>query len=387
MPEGLVEIGSAVFSGCKGLKNISIPNSIEKIGGNNFSTEKLVTTTYEGIDYLGNETNPYVLALRLNEGNVSPTSIKLHENTKVLGGSLLESESSVTSITLNEGLVTIGGSSLRGTSITSITIPSSVKTISEYAFSGCKSLKECTINGNGLKAIEHEAFSGAAALTKLDIPSSVEEIGYYAFTEFDSASSFTYNVKDNGNYIGNEADPYHAFIGMVDNKATAFTLDSSVKILAGQCFRDATNLASITIPNSVTYIGDGAFFQATSLTSVTIPSSVEIMEGATFDSCSSLASIKLENSPTILKSGFAQSCTSLTSFTIPSSVKKLETGLFDRDTSLEELYIPSTVVEIESGAIRSVPNTVLNIQAEKALPMYEKNWFSGVKEFHYGINK
>ena len=54
---------------------------------------------------------------------------------------------------------------------------------------------------------------------------------------------------------------------------------------------------------------------------------------------------------------------------------------------LEELYIPSTVVEIESGAIRSVPNTVLNIQAEKALPMYEKNWFSGVKEFHYGINK
>lgn len=111
------------------------------------------------------------------------------------------------------------------------------------------------------------------------------------------------------------------------------------------------------------------------------------MEGATFDSCSSLTSIKLENSPSVLKSGFAQSCTSLTSFTIPSSVKKLETGLFDRDTSLEELYIPSTVVEIESGAIRSVPNTVLNIQAPKALPMYEKNWFSGVKEFHYGINK
>lgn len=385
LPEGLEEIGGSVFSSCRNLKNISLPSSLRSIGGNLFSgDEKLKYTTYEGVDYLGNETNPYLLADKLNEDNTSPTSVSFHNDTKIVGGSLLESEASVTAITLNEGLVTISGSAFRGTSITEITIPSSVKEIANYAFESCTKLTTCTIEGNGLETIEHEAFTGASALKTINIPSSVKEIGFYAFNKFDDASSLQYNIKDGGKYLGNTENPYYAFIGLEDNSATSFSLNESTVLMAGQCLRDAKNIASFTIPNTVKYIGSDAFFQMTSLTSIVVPSTVETMGEGLFDSCKALTSVTLNNSPVELGDAFVANCDQLATFTIPSSVKKIGKSVFLRDTSLSMLVIPSSVVEIASGAIASSSNLSLFIEADKDLDMYEKNWFNSVSEYYYG---
>lgn len=384
LPEGLEEIGSAAFSLCENLANISLPSTLKRIEGNVFSGEKIKYTTYEGVDYLGNDANKYLMAARLSETNITPTSVSFHNDTKIIGPSLLEGESSVTSISLNEGLTYIGGSAFRSTSIAEINIPSSIKEIGSYAFEGCTKLVTCSVLGNSLETIKNEAFSGTSALKTINVPSSVKEIGSYAFTKFDDPSSLEFNIKDNGKYLGNETNPYHVLIGLSDTNVTEFSIDENTVVIAGQALANCKNITSLTIPNNVKYIGDSAFFQMTALASIVIPDTVIEIGESMLGSCSSLVSATFNNKPAVLKSGLLSDCSSLKSFVIPTSVKKIEAHVFQRNDKLEYLVIPSNVLEIETKALTSIDNTILYIEQNDDLYLYEDNWFTSSKDYYYG---
>ena len=62
----------------------------------------------------------------------------------------------------------------------SITIPNSVTTIGNRAFSGCSGLTSITIP-NSVTTIEESAFLYCTDLTSITIPNSVTTIGEYAF--------------------------------------------------------------------------------------------------------------------------------------------------------------------------------------------------------------
>lgn len=387
IPEGVETIGDTAFSNCVNLENISFPSTLKDLGSNLFQSDKLITSVYKGIEYLGNSNNQHLLAYKVNAKNAAPEEVELHPDTKIIGGSLFESEKSLTKVTLNEGLEVICASAFRSCPFESIVIPSSVKRIDQYAFASCANMTTCTISGNSLETIGNEAFSGTIKLASINIPSSVKEVGSYAFTEYDNPGALTYNEKDGGNYLGNTENPYHVFVGLKDSKATSLTLDEHTVVMAGQCLRDAKGISSFTIPASVETIGDEAFFQMTSLTSMSIPATVKNMGGNLFNSCSSLTSIKLLNRPTILGSGFAGNCEKLASFNIPDSVVKLESNLFDRDESLTELFVPNSVLEANASAITSCPNLTVNVGFQEKPYLFDATWCTGVKALHYGMNK
>lgn len=387
IPEGVETIGDTAFSNCVNLENISFPSTLKDLGSNLFQSDKLITSVYKGIEYLGNSNNQHLLAYKVNAKNAAPEEVELHPDTKIVGGSLFESEKSLTKVTLNEGLEVICASAFRSCPFESIVIPSSVKRIDQYAFASCANMTTCTISGNSLETIGNEAFSGTIKLASINIPSSVKEVGSYAFTEYDNPGALTYNEKDGGNYLGNTENPYHVFVGLKDSKATSLTLDEHTIVLAGQCLRDAKGISSFTIPASVETIGDEAFFQMTSLTSMSIPATVKNMGGNLFNSCSSLTSIELLNRPTILGSGFAGNCEKLISFNIPDSVVKLESNLFDRDESLTELFVPNSVLEANASAITSCPNLTVNVGFQEKPYLFDTTWCTGVKALHYGMDK
>lgn len=387
IPEGVETIGDTAFSNCVNLENISFPSTLKDLGSNLFQSDKLITSVYKGIEYLGNSNNQHLLAYKVNAKNAAPEEVELHPDTKIIGGSLFESEKSLTKVTLNEGLEVICASAFKSCPFESIVIPSSVKRIDQYAFASCANMTTCTISGNSLETIGNEAFSGTIKLASINIPSSVKEVGSYAFTEYDNPGALTYNEKDGGNYLGNTENPYHVFVGLKDSKATSLTLDEHTVVMAGQCLRDAKGISSFTIPASVETIGDEAFFQMASLTSMSIPATVKNMGGNLFNSCSSLTSIKLLNKPTVLGSGFAGNCEKLASFNIPDSVVKLESNLFDRDESLTELFVPNSVLEANASAITSCPNLTVNVGFQEKPYLFDATWCTGVKALHYGMNK
>ena len=86
--------------------------------------------------------------------------------------------------------------------MTSVTIPNSVTSIGERAFSYCSGLISVTI-GNSVTSIGAEAFANCSGLTSVTIPNSVTSIGDEAFYECSGLTSVT--IGNSVTSIGDEA--------------------------------------------------------------------------------------------------------------------------------------------------------------------------------------
>ena len=125
-------------------------------------------------------TNPYpdITALTI------PASVSHDDNTYVvtkIGDEAFKWCQNLTTVTLPATLEKIGYSAFNESSITSIGIPNSVRTIGTSAFALCSNLASANLP-TGLTTINYGLFSGCSKLTSINIPEHVKTIGNAAFT-------------------------------------------------------------------------------------------------------------------------------------------------------------------------------------------------------------
>ena len=77
-------------------------------------------------------------------------------------------------------------------SLTSITLPNSVKSIGMGSFTYCESLTSITIP-DSVKVIANMAFYHCSSLTEITLPNSVKSLGYYIFGNCFSLETISYN--------------------------------------------------------------------------------------------------------------------------------------------------------------------------------------------------
>lgn len=146
--------------------------------------------------------------------------------------------------------------------VTKIIIPSTVKTIGDYAFVGMKNLKEIVFTGeNNIEEIGEYAFANCTSLKSFSLGNKTTNIDETAFlysgiTNFVTNDYYTWNgsllintnVTDATNKIAVYVNPY----------VTTLTIPNDVKTLGAYLFAGNQRITTIDF-NQVQYIGVGAF--------------------------------------------------------------------------------------------------------------------------------
>ena len=146
-------IYTEAFSGCSELTNIILPTSLTNVGAAAFEncTNLQPSVTDQGVKYLGNVDNPYLVLL--DGTGVTSTTYIVNSNCKVIYNSAFLRCGGLTSITLPSSLTSIGSFAFRDCiGLTSIELPSNLINIDVFAFEGCSGLTEVIIDSEYIYA-------------------------------------------------------------------------------------------------------------------------------------------------------------------------------------------------------------------------------------------
>lgn len=213
------------------------------------------------------------------------------------------------------------------------------------AFQDCSSLTSITIP-NTVKSIDNFTFAGCSNLASIYIPNSII---YISGSAFDGTK--WYENQPNGLvYAGLVLFKYKGT--MPEN--TKIVIKDGTKGIAVHAFSNCTNLTSVTIPNSVTCIGRGAFSGCKGLTSIAIPNSVTNIGQDVFLNCNNLISmiIDMKNIGSLI----FDCCSSLTSLTLSDNVVNIEGSAFSGCYALKNVTIGNSVESIGKNAFYNCYN-------------------------------
>lgn len=266
IPDDMTKINAYSFYQCESIKEITLGKSITEIGDNAFYN-------CTNLEYVG-----------FAEAPLESIGVEAFYGCK-LNGYIIE---------LPQTMKTLKTGAFKMTSISSVSIPSSVKTVGQDCFLGCASLKDVEV-GAGVEIIAGSAFKDCFNLSNV-------------------------------------------------------VLNSGLKEIWASAFDGCETLENITLPDTLESVYGNAFYSC-ALKSVTIPASCKSLMSGTFQACGKLTSLTIEGGSvplTIGKNAF-MSCSLLTEVSIPDRVTEIGESAF-KFSGLTKITIGSGVVKLGTEA-------------------------------------
>ena len=231
LPANLKTISTAAFSGCTNLKSVEFPEALTKIESRAFEKSGLVrmelpdTVTTMGSDVFSECPNLEF--------------VKLPRNLEVIEMSMFKKCAKLQSVVFPENVKVIGRLAFMGCDeLQNFTLPESVETIGLQAFIDCESLTEVTIPAN-VTIIEQNSFSGCGKLRAIYVAE-----GNQAYQSVD------------GVLMTKDGTMVHTCPGA---KEGTFVIPNGVTTIASLAFFDCQNLKRLVIPATLTTINERGF--------------------------------------------------------------------------------------------------------------------------------
>lgn len=393
IPSNLTSIGDSVFYGCSSLTNISIPSNLSSIGNSAFSHCSGLTslTIPSNVTQIGRFAFAYCSGLNF---------VMIPENLTTIGWAVFSGCRGLTTITIPDGVTSIGTDAFSGTSLSTVTLPPKLESLSIRAFSYCQSLKEIKVAATNSHFVsiggvlydrsgttlvifppgkagdytvpegvvrfsptEHGyasvfgVFDGCEQLTKVTLPASLSEldapifVGCSRLLSIEVAAANPQFISDDG-VLFNRGKT--SLLRYPPGKPGAYRIPSGITSTANwnrgpwDAFEGSHRLERIEIPPSLTNLHDRPFPGCHNLTAIeTSPDHPAFMsiDGVLFDRTMTTllrfpsgkgGTYRIPEGTTDLRRAFHQ-CARLTSVVFPTTLNKLYEYAFVECPRLESV--------------------------------------------------
>ena len=362
IPASVTSIGNYAFDCCSGLTSVTIPASVTSIGEGVFEyCKNLATITVEDGNTVYNSRNGCnaIIETSSNKLIAGCKNTTIPASVTSIGNYAFSGCSGLTSVEIPTNVTSIGDNAfLECNGLTSISIPSSVTSIGNDAFQGCSNLTTVTIPSS-VTSIGEGAFAGCSNLVSVIVNATTPPtLGEYAFEEnYDDDD----NAKDRKIYVPKASvESYKSDWSAYTNDIIRFTTEES-----GSYGTDVTwKLTGIPDNYTLTISGTGAMVDyskssdrpwtddaneikdAKGIKTVVIGNGVTSIGGYAFSYCSGLTSVTIPASVTSIGNYAFSGCSGLTSIEIPSNVTSIGQSAFNRCSGLTSVTIPAGVTSI-----------------------------------------
>ena len=309
IPENVTTIDNNAFDGCTMLSNVTLNEGLNKIGEHAFANTAITEITLPVS--LTSGSYPFNNCQKLK-------TIHFSEGTKTLPQGLYRN-TAVETVTIPEGITELPPDIFSGCKqLTSVSLPSTLKTICRYAFADCVKLESIDIP-QSVKKIEYRAFSNTSSLKNCTFHEGLQTLGDRLFSG--SALTSIYIPKT----LSSTDCPF------AESNITDVTFSDGIAKLTADLFKLAGKLTDVTIPDTVVRLGSGCFFgtnieaiiipDRSGLSYQKLPQSLRYIAGWTFKDCKNLTTVECSDALESIGDNAFERCENFT--TLKTSVEDI----------------------------------------------------------------
>ena len=337
-----------------GLQNLDLGDAQIVSGGDSYNTFNVAdngTATATSESY-NTEDNIVGRAMFYNMPTLR--RIVLPTTATVLGRSALGKCTALEECIIPEGVTEIQeycfanstGISSNANKIKQMTLPSTLRTIGDYAFAYMNKWENVSIP-EGVTKVPQYAFYYCQAMKSVSIPNSVTEISNRAFYRCSAFESLTLPV--GLTTMGNEAFGYCSAL------SGTITLPGTMKKVPEGAFYYCSAIEGLVLNEGIEEIDNDAFERCSAIRTISFPSTLTTMDYDAFAYCKSLETVNLPASLTSLGTYAFYDCDSLRAFTFPDAITSVPDHVLAGCDNLESVVLAPQTTTIGNNAFRDCP--------------------------------
>lgn len=346
LPASLKTIGQNSFSNCTSLQHISLPVGLA-LGTSAFAGTKLLSITFPDEPLASYSKSSFG-----SQNYITEFTVKGWMND--MPKDFLSFWNNLENLIIEEGVEQLPeGFASNCPQLSSVSLPSSLRTIGIRSFAGTGSLKQISLP-EGLVTIGENAFQ-SSGLESVIFPSTLTSLGAGSFQ---NSALLSVVFPSHLTSIPNDC-----FSGC--SSLASVTLGETLKEIGDRAFSTCSALTTIAFPSGLKSIGANAFFK-TGLTEVTLPAGVHVGDEAFKQS--DITAINFPSEPCTFGNYCFQNI-GVTSIDLPDWMTTVPPGFLQLCGKLSTLILHEGLTDIGNNALQSCallhdvdfPTTLINI--------------------------